>query len=342
MSLKSLSAKTKIRNLLISKLKNKKVNQIYKKFEKNLQLNESFVVAVSGGPDSLALSFLAKIYSLKKKINCKFLIVDHKLRRSSTVEAKLVKKILKRYFINSDILTWKGKKPLKNVQSLAREKRYKLLTENCKKYKISNILLGHHQDDLFENFFIRMLRGSGLKGLTSLDEKTNINSINLHRPLLGHKKSDLVFLSKHVFKFYVKDPSNYDEKFQRVKIRKIIKEFQKNGFDEIKFLKTLNNLKSSNAVVNFYVKENLKKNSFFSKSKGNLILSKEFFLQPYEVVFRSLSDSISLVGNKKYSARGKKLDRIVSNFKNNQLSKVTLGGCIIEKVNQTVILRKEH
>ena len=67
MSLKSLSAKTKIRNLLISKLKNKKVNQIYKKFEKNLQLNESFVVAVSGGPDSLALSFLAKIYSLKKK-----------------------------------------------------------------------------------------------------------------------------------------------------------------------------------------------------------------------------------------------------------------------------------
>ena len=136
MSLKSLSAKTKIRNLLISKLKNKKVNQIYKKFEKNLQLNESFVVAVSGGPDSLALSFLAKIYSLKKKINCKFLIVDHKLRRSSTVEAKLVKKILKRYFINSDILTWKGKKPLKNVQSLAREKRYKLLTENCKKYKI--------------------------------------------------------------------------------------------------------------------------------------------------------------------------------------------------------------
>ena len=67
MSLKSLSAKTKIRNLLISKLKNKKVNQIYKKFEKNLQLNESFAVAVSGGPDSLALSFLAKIYSLKKK-----------------------------------------------------------------------------------------------------------------------------------------------------------------------------------------------------------------------------------------------------------------------------------
>ena len=67
MSLKSLSAKTKIRNLLISKLKNKKVNQIYKKFEKNLKLNESFAVAVSGGPDSLALSFLAKIYSLKKK-----------------------------------------------------------------------------------------------------------------------------------------------------------------------------------------------------------------------------------------------------------------------------------
>ena len=342
MSLKSLSVKTKIHKLLISKLKNKKVNQIYKKFEKNLHLNENFVVAVSGGPDSLALSFLAKIYSLKKKINCKFLIVDHKLRHGSTDEAKLVKKILKRQCIDSEVLTWRGKKPLKNVQSLAREKRYKLLIEKCKKYKITNILLGHHQDDLFENFFIRMLRGSGLKGLISLDKKTNINSINLHRPLLVHKKSDLIFLSKYIFKFYVKDPSNYDEKFQRIRIRQIIKKFRKDGFDDTKFLKTLNNLKTSNDVVNFYVKENLKNNSYFSKSKGNLILNKDFFLQPYEVVFRALSDSISLIGNKKYSARGKKIDRIVSKIKNNRLLKVTLGGCIIEKVNQTIIVRKEH
>ena len=62
-------------------------------------------------------------------------------------------------------------KPKKNIQSIARDKRYELLINKAKKYKIKNILLGHHLDDLFENFFIRILRGSGLNGLISLDKK---------------------------------------------------------------------------------------------------------------------------------------------------------------------------
>ena len=64
MSPKNLSATTKIHNLLKNKLQNKRINQIYKKFEKSIDINENFIVAVSGGPDSLALSFLAKIYSI--------------------------------------------------------------------------------------------------------------------------------------------------------------------------------------------------------------------------------------------------------------------------------------
>ena len=97
MSLKNLSAKIKIPKHLKSYLENKRIKQIYKKFENSLILNESFAVAVSGGPDSLALAFLAKIYSLKKKISSKFFIVDHRLRPESTNEAKLVKNILKLY-----------------------------------------------------------------------------------------------------------------------------------------------------------------------------------------------------------------------------------------------------
>ena len=69
MSLKNLSAIIKIPKLLKDKLKNKKINSIYKKFERSLKINENFVVAVSGGPDSLALAFLAKIYSIKKKLD---------------------------------------------------------------------------------------------------------------------------------------------------------------------------------------------------------------------------------------------------------------------------------
>ena len=69
MSLKNLNVSKKTDKFLLDKLKDKKTLQIYKKFEKNLPNKKKFIVAVSGGPDSLALSFLAKIYSIIKSID---------------------------------------------------------------------------------------------------------------------------------------------------------------------------------------------------------------------------------------------------------------------------------
>ena len=342
MSLKNLSVKIKIPKLLINKLNNKKIVQIYRNFEKNLSINDKFIVAVSGGPDSLALAFLAKIYSIKKKLTAKFLIIDHKLREESTKEALKVQKTLKKYSINAEILTWKGKKPTSNVQSLARNERYRLLFLKSKNLKINNILLGHHQDDLFENFFIRILRGSGLKGLISLNKKTKVENKILFRPLLDTRKEDLIYLSKNVFDTYVEDPSNMNEKYLRIKVRKMIEELKINGLDKKKFFKTIDNLKNSNEVVNFYVNSNLINNCFFSKEQNKLILNEEFFLQPYEIIFRSLTESIRLIGKKYYSVRGKKLDKIIKDIENNRLTRATLGGCIIENVNQTVLISKEQ
>ena len=342
MSLKNLSAKTKIPKLFKDKLNNKKIKQIYKIFEKSLNINENFAVAVSGGADSLALAFLAKIYSFKKKVDPKFFIVDHKLRPESTREAKKVREILRHFSINLEILTWKGKKPLKNIQSVARNKRYELLFTKCDKIKIKNILLGHHLDDLLENYFIRMLRGSGLKGLISLDKKSKIGNKNLLRPLLNQNKENLIFVSKKVFNFYVKDPSNDDEKYKRIKVRKLIEDLQKNGLDKEKFFKTIQNLKYSNSTIDFYVKYNLQENTFFSNKYDYLLLNETFFQQPYEVIFRSFSDSIKKIGKRYYSVRGKKLDRIIDNLKSTNFFKATLGGCVIKKVNQTVIISKER
>ena len=73
-----------------------------------------------------------------------------------------------------------------------------------------------------------------------------------------------------------------------------------------------------------------------------MVLNKKFFQQPYEVTFRSLADSIKLIGKKYYSVRGKKLDKIITDIDNKVKLRATLGGCIIEKFNQTVIISKEH
>ena len=342
MSLKNLNVAKKIPKILKNNLKNQKINRIYKKFERNLNISENFIVGVSGGPDSLALAFLAKIYSIKKKLLAKFLIVNHKLRPEASKEAKTIQRILKKHSINSKILNWNGVKPRKNIQSIARKKRYELLFAESDKLRIENIILGHHRDDMFENFFIRILRGSGLKGLVSLDIKNKINNKNLLRPLLNLQKKDLVFVAKHVFNFYLKDPSNNDEKYQRTVVRKLINELQTKGLDKKKFNNTIKNLKSSNKVIDFYVNQNLINNSFFSKKKEKLILKNIFFEQPQEIVFRSLSESIKLIGKKYYAVRGKKLAKIISDIENTRLFKQTIGGCILEKVNQTIIISKEH
>ena len=341
MSLKNSSVKIKIPKVLKNKLNNNKIGQIYKKFEKSLNVDRDLIVAVSGGPDSLALAFLSKIYSVKKKLKVKYYIIDHKLRTGSTAEAKYIKKILSRFYINAEILHWQGKKPKKNIQSLARSKRFELLLMKAQKFGINHILLGHHQGDLFENFFIRIIRGSGLKGLISLGKKTKLQNVTILRPLINQKKEDLVFISKKVFDFYVKDPTNNDEKFQRVRIRKLLNGLKNDGLDRKKFLKTIENLKKSNDVVSYYVTKNLENNSFFSHKKKRLILNDKFFKQPHEVVFRSLSDSLNFISKKYYSVRGKKIDKIIKEIQKSSFSKSTLGSCLIEKVNQTVIISKE-
>jgi len=339
MSLKNLNVK--IPKLLENNLKNKRIYKIYKSFENSLNIKKNFAIAVSGGADSLALSFLAKIYSIKNDLEAKFFIIDHKLRNESTSEAKAVKKVLKKKGIKAEILTWNGKKPKNNVQSIARKKRYELLLSKCKKLKINYILFGHHQNDLFENFFIRILRGSGLKGLVSFNKRSKVNDINILRPLLHLKKKDLEFVSRHIFNFYVNDPSNQNNKFLRIRVRKLLFELEKEGLDNKKFYNTINNLQDTDNAVKFYVDKNLKENSIFLIKKKQFILSKIFFIQPHEVVFRSLSDLLRKVGESYYPVRGKKIEKIINEIQKEGYLKVTLGGCIIEKVNQTVILTKE-
>jgi tRNA(Ile)-lysidine synthase len=341
MSPKNLNVSSKTHSFLLNKLKDKRTLQIYQKFQKYLGIKKDFVVAVSGGPDSLALSFLAKIYSIRKKSNVKYFIVDHKLRKNSTSEAKYVQKQLKKYLINLKILTWNGKKPKKNIQSIAREKRYRLLVDNTKKLKIKNILLAHHLDDLFENFFIRIIRGSGLNGLVSLSKKTQTEKVNLIRPLLNFDKKDLIYISEHVFGSYIEDPSNKNDKFKRVKIRNILKNLETEGLDKNKFLLTIKNLKFSNETIKFYTNKNLNENISFLEKKKLIVLKQNFFHNSNEVIFRSFTQIIKLVGKKYYPVRGKKIDNIIKLVDAKAPFKVTLGGCVIKKVAKTVIVSKE-
>ena len=205
MNLKNLSVKNKTRSQILEYLNKKKISRIYKKFAASLQVEENLAVAVSGGPDSLALAYLAKCYAIKKNIKIYYFIVDHRLRSESSLEATNIKFFLKSIDINCEILKWNGKKPTKNIQAIARNKRYSLLINQCKKKDIKHLLLGHHLNDVLENFLIRIVRGSGLNGLISFNKisKYRDQNINILRPLLDIEKKDLYFCNTHPHQIYI-------------------------------------------------------------------------------------------------------------------------------------------
>jgi len=340
-----LIAKNKNPRIILKHLDNNKISKNFIEFKRNLNKNENFAVAVSGGPDSLSLSFLSKCFSIKNETEIKFYIVDHKLRKNSSLETKLVCTILKKIGINCKVLTWRGTKPKSNIQAVARKKRYSLLTNQCKKDNINNLLLGHHIDDLYENFLIRLLRGSGLKGLTSFGHKSEykFNNINILRPLMNLEKDDLIYISKKVFGHYIKDPSNVDENFKRVKIRNLISNLKKEGLDKKKLKLTINNLKDSENSINFYVKKNIDNNTTFSKKKNTFFVNNIFFDQPNEIVFRSLSFLIKIIGDKYYNVRGKNIQSLIKKINKNEIkTKITLGRCFIEKFQKTIIISREN
>jgi len=348
MKKRNLSAKKKIHNFYLKKLDNPKIKKIYFEFEKNLKDNafKKFGVAISGGADSMALAFLAKCHSIKNNLNYSYFTVDHKLRRESTKEAIQTKIKLKKYGIICQILTSKNNKIYSNLQAKARDARYELIFKKCFKNRIKLVLTAHQKNDLYENFFIRLLRGSGLKGLSSFhSEKTKINKktdIYVLRPLLSISKKELFYVSKNTFNFNIEDPSNNNNNFLRIKIRKLINRLNKEGLTFNKFNSTLENLTKSNQVIEFYVEKNIKKNSKFLNNKKSVIINEFFFQQPEEVIFRSLSSLIHIIGNKKSYTRGKKILSLINDINfSEKLKKKTLSGCIFEKINKSIIISRE-
>ena len=307
----------------------KDLSNIFQSFKKKLnRLNKkSYTVAVSGGPDSLALVALTKAYSLKKKIKFRYVLIDHNIRKNSAQEAKLVKKLLKENKINLEIILNK-KKITKNIQGLARNTRYEILSSYCKRNKINTLLTAHNLEDQVETFFIRLSRGSGLKGLSAMKPMSKIsNKINLYRPLLDIKKKFLIKITKNIFKKYFKDPSNNDYKYLRTKVRNLKKPLEKSRIEYEQIIKSINNLASSKTTLDGYFR-NVFEDLIKSNKKQAVINLIKFKRLNNEVKIAVINESIKKIKNNYYNPRSKKVDYLINNIEKKGFKKATLGGCI--------------
>lgn len=176
-------------------------------------------VAVSGGPDSLALAILADRWARARGGTAWALTVDHGLRPESAAESEIVGGWLAARRIPHAVLSWEGAKPATGIQEAARTARYRLLTAWCAARGCLHLLLAHHREDQAETFLIRRRAGSGMDGLAGMAAVRELPHVRLVRPLLAVAKTRLVALLGAEGQDFLRDPSNANPIFERSRLR---------------------------------------------------------------------------------------------------------------------------
>lgn len=185
-----------------------------------LGADEPFGVAVSGGPDSLALLLMAQA-AYGRRVRC--LTVDHGLRAESAAEAAAVGAICAGLGVEHTVLRWDGDKPASNIHAAAREARYRLMGDWCAANGVAWLATAHHADDQAETLLLRLARGSGVGGLAGIRAQRQLpNGVALLRPLLRQRRSDLRTVVEAAGLTAIDDPSNADPRYDRTQARALL------------------------------------------------------------------------------------------------------------------------
>jgi tRNA(Ile)-lysidine synthase len=187
----------------------------------------ALVLAVSGGPDSTALLWLAARWRKRLKRGPKLIAVtvDHGLRKESTREALAVKRLATKLKVEHRTLRWRGAKPKTGIQEAARDARYRLLSDAARKAGAEHIVTAHTQDDQAETVLFRLMRGSGLAGLRGMSPLASLPGLtrqSIARPILSIPKSRLFATLAAANIPFATDPSNRDPRFTRPRLRELM------------------------------------------------------------------------------------------------------------------------
>jgi tRNA(Ile)-lysidine synthase len=258
------------------------------------------VLAVSGGPDSTALLFLAARWRAARKRGPKLLAVtiDHGLRPEAAGEALQVKRLARRLGVPHRTLRWISKKPKTGLQEKARQARYALLAAAAGKAKASHLLTAHTLDDQAETVLMRLLRGSGPAGLAGMRQKTHLGRIILFRPLLDVPKARLMATLRQTKIPFADDPSNRDPRFTRVRMRELLPALAGEGLDAKRLALLARRLRRAEAALESAVD---KASELFtqpwSADHPIELQTRHFGALPAEVALRLLGRAVAFVGN---------------------------------------------
>lgn len=199
--------------------------EIFNNKHRLLAAGDSVLIAVSGGPDSVALLYFLNILKAKYKLTLRAAHLNHRLNQAA---ARRYQKCVREHAAKLNIplvessvsvRSW-AKRHKRSLEEAGRMLRYEFLGRTSQKFKFSKIATAHTLDDQAETILMRLIRGSGIKGLSGIPAKRAQNKAQVIRPFLDIEKAELLhFLKANRIRFCA-DPSNKETVFFRNKIRR--------------------------------------------------------------------------------------------------------------------------
>src|SRR5450432_844435 len=304
----------------------------------------AIVLAVSGGPDSVALMWLAARWrrTLARGPRLVAVTVDHGLRAEAKAEARDVKRLARALDLPHRTMRWIGAKPKTGLPAAARAARYRLLAQAARASGATHILTAHTRDDQAETLLMRLLRGSGIAGLAAMARQSERDGVLLARPFLHVSKSQLIATLKKAKLGFANDPTNRDLNFARPRIRTLMPVLAAEGGDTRNLVRLASRLARANAAVEVLVDGAERYLALTDRQAPDSGFdANAFFAMPEEIRLRLLLRAIDRSGHEGPAELGKveallsALDRANAERKRGSRPKLkqTLAGALVSLID---------
>ncbi len=303
--------------------------------------NPQIAAAVSGGADSLALALLLHDWARPLGGHVTALTVDHGLRPESAAEARFVARTLKPLGLAQQTLRWRGVKPEANISAMARRARHDLMSRCCARRGLLHLALGHHLDDQAETFLLRLGRGSGLGGLAAMAPIVELPALRLLRPLLGLPKARLEATLRARGMSWVEDPTNRDPAQARVRLRRLLPGFAREGLTAARLAATARRLGRARSALEHELARLLVRAVTLDPAGFAWLDPAPLVAAPAELGLRALARVLTTVGGAEYGPRLDSLERLHGRISAGLTAGATLGGCrVLPRRGRLLVVRE--
>lgn len=255
--------------------------------------------------------------------------------------------------LKAHVLRWNGAKPLSNLEDEARTARYRLLGAWCQAHNISSLFVAHTADDQAETFLLRLARGSGVDGLSGMRSRAPLPvpefcEVQLLRPLLDVGRAELRAYLAAIGAVWFDDPMNDDERFDRIRIRKVLPALEAAGLPAWRILQAAGHLARAREALEISASSFLSRHARLEPDYA-LIDGASLAQVPREIALRALCAVLLRMGGATYRPRFSRLEALLDSVLDAAFAGRTLLGCRVSRAAKagaafgpaTILVRRE-